>query len=154
MSSCKWPSARPTPARSPRLGGPSPRRSRRARRSSLSPEILRSHSWHPWTIAWVGTGEPEYRRASVGDTTSVRPRQIHVQPRHRAGVIGADLHEIAQLVYQPQASPGELLGARAHTAGERHFDAARILHLTQQRLALLPHSQPAGAPAVAHAVAG
>ena len=65
----------------------------------------------------------------------------------------ADLHEVAELVRQPQPVSTELARHRAFAAGERHVEGAAVAHLADQRSAGSSHTRSTPPPCgVAQAV--
>ena len=65
---------------------------------------------------------------------------------------GAKLHQVAQLVGQPQAAPPLLAGRRSTPVGERIVEVAAVANLTDQDPAIAPDPKRARAAAVLHAI--
>ncbi len=64
----------------------------------------------------------------------------------------AHLHEVAQLVDQPQAAPADLAEARGDPPDQRIADPAAVVDLAPHRVAVEPHQDAGASLAVADAV--
>src|ERR687885_1887190 len=64
----------------------------------------------------------------------------------------ADLHQVAELVHEPEAAAAGLSGQRPLAAGERLVEPARVRDLADQRVRLAPDAQLSSSAAVAHRV--
>ena len=69
--------------------------------------------------------------------------EIHPDPHHGPALQSADLHEIADLVDEPQAASLELERLRSAVVERRRGEIALVAHLAHERVRLVPHSNRA-----------
>ncbi|GDY29670.1 hypothetical protein GTS_13030 [Gandjariella thermophila] len=92
------------------------------------------------------------RAASAGSVGNLPGRDAY--PNHRAGLRRPQLHEVTQLVHQPQSPAVRLVPQRAPPADQRVGDMATVAHLADQGATLAPQQQHAPAAAVPDTVRG
>jgi hypothetical protein len=68
-----------------------------------------------------------------------RSRELHMQAHQASRRRRADLHEVTQLIYEPQATPGMLVGRGTNPPHERLPDVTVIVHVYQQGIPVAPH---------------
>src|SRR2546430_6172862 len=76
----------------------------------------------------------------------------HVEPDGAPGLEAADLHQVAELVHEPEAAAAGLTGERSLAPGERLVETAGVRDLADQRVRLAPEPKLAAAAAVPHRV--
>src|SRR5438874_7273774 len=77
----------------------------------------------------------------------------HVDANHGSLRRGADLHEITEMIHEPQAAATWPIGGGMYAPDERLLDVPGVADLTHQRAELGPDPQPAFAAAMGDAVA-
>src|SRR4029079_4738369 len=85
---------------------------------------------------------------------AILPLSSHVNADDVPVLERPHLHQVAQLVRQPEPAPAHLVEDRLQTTGHRLLYAAGVLDLGEEEAAVLPDLQHARASAVADAVRG
>src|SRR5439155_26090234 len=142
-----------------RAGGSGRSRGRAPRRAAAPLGLVRSE--HPRAGARelphrdVIAG-PRARSTALASRTSASRALIgheHMDANHASLRRGADLHEVAEMIREPQAASARLIGCGMYAPDQRLLDAPGVADLTHQRAGLAPDPQPAFAPAMGDAVA-
>ena len=72
----------------------------------------------------------------------------HMQPDRRAPGKGADLHQVTQVIGEPEASRRRCVAARLLTIGQGPIEQPVVANLTDELCSILPHAKPACAGSV------
>lgn len=89
-----------------------------------------------------------FRRARRRPELARRGRPAHVDADGRALLAGAYLNQLAELIDEPQTSPGLRARAGFGPPGERAAEAAFVVDLAQQGVSSVPDAKLATAAGV------